>query len=102
MCPQMRRPARHRPGADRYILAALLASVMSSCDAFMIASAGLFTENIYKPLVAGKSDRHYLAIVRVASLAVVGIGVWIAYRLENVLAGLELFWKIAPMMGIAF
>jgi len=90
------------PGLVGLFIAALLASVMSSCDAFMIASAGLFTENVYKPLVAGRSDRHYLTIVRVASLAVVGIGVWIAYRLENVLAGLELFWKIAPMMGIAF
>lgn len=29
-------------------LASLLTSAVGSCDSFMIASAGLFTENIYK------------------------------------------------------
>ena len=90
------------PGLVGLFIAALLASVMSSCDAFMIASAGLFAENIYKPLVRGKSDKHYLLVVRIASFAVVGGGVLFAFILEDVLQGLEIFWKIAPMMGIAF
>ncbi len=90
------------PGLVGLFLAALLASVMSSCDAFMIASAGLFTGNIYKPLVRDKSEKHYLLVVRIASFAVVAGGVFIAFTLKDVIAGLELFWKIAPMMGIAF
>ena len=36
------------PGLLGVFLASLLAAVMSSCDSFMISSAGLFTENIYK------------------------------------------------------
>jgi len=90
------------PGLLGVFLAALLASVMSSCDSFMIASAALFTENVYKPLVPGRADRHYLWVGRIVSLAVVGIGVVTAFTLPSVVKGLEWFWKISPMMGIAF
>jgi len=83
-------------------LAALLASVMSSCDSFMIASSGLFTENIYKRLLPEKTAKHYVFVARVASLIIVVGGVGFAYRLEGVVEGLEIFWKISPMMGIAF
>jgi len=83
-------------------LAALLASVMSSCDSFMIASSGLFTENIYKRLIPDKTQRHYLFVARVMSLMIVAGGVAFAYWLPNVVKGLEIFWKISPMMGIAF
>lgn len=83
-------------------LAALLASVMSSCDSFMIASSGLFTENIYKRLLPERTAKHYVFIARAASLAIVAGGVGFAYWLEGVVEGLEIFWKISPMMGIAF
>ena len=45
------------PGMLGVFLASLLASVMSSCDSFMIASSGLFTENVYRPIVAFLADR---------------------------------------------
>jgi Na+/proline symporter len=83
-------------------IAALLASVMSSCDSFMVASSGLFTENIYKRLLPEKTAKHYVFVARVASLAIVAGGVGFAYWLEGVVEGLEIFWKISPMMGIAF
>ncbi len=83
-------------------LAALLASVMSSCDSFMIASSGLLTENIYKRLRPGAGDNHYVFVARLTALLIVAAGVTIAYKLEGVVEGLELFWKISPMMGIAF
>ncbi|HID24557.1 MAG TPA: sodium:solute symporter family protein, partial [Planctomycetaceae bacterium] len=90
------------PGLLGLFLAGLLASVMSSCDAFMVSTSGLFTENIYKPLFPDRSPKHYLLIARVSSLFVVVAGVIFAYRLEGVVAGLEIFWKIGPMLGIAF
>lgn len=90
------------PGLLGLFIAGLLASVMSSCDAFMIATSALFTENFYKPFVPGRSDRHYLWVVRLSALGVVISGVIFAYRLESVVDGLEIFWKISPMLGIAF
>lgn len=90
------------PGVLGVFLAALLASVMSSCDAFMISSAGLFTENIYRPLIPHKKHGHYVTVGRIASVAVVSGGVAFAYWLPGVVAGLEIFWKVSAMMGLAF
>ncbi len=85
-----------------FFIASMLASVMSSCDSFMIASSALFTENLYKPLRPAKSDRHYLWVGRIVALVIVAGGLASAYLIENVVQGIEIFWKIAPMMGIAF
>ncbi|MCH6258709.1 sodium:solute symporter family protein [Puniceicoccaceae bacterium K14] len=90
------------PGALGLFIATLLASVMSSCDSFMIAASALFTENIYKPLVRERSQTHYLWVARVGSVGVVTLGVFYAYWLSDVIQGLEILWKIGPMMGIAF
>jgi Na+/proline symporter len=90
------------PGILGIFLAALLASVMSSCDAFMISSSALFTENIYRPLKPGRSDGHYIMIGRLAAIMVVSGGVVFAFWLPGVVKGLEIFWKISAMMGIAF
>ncbi|NKB72197.1 MAG: sodium:solute symporter family protein [Candidatus Latescibacteria bacterium] len=90
------------PGLLGIFLAALLASLMSSCDSFMIASSALFTENVYKPLKPDADEGHYLTVGRLASLGVVAGGVLFAFWLPDVVAGLEIFWKIPPMMGLAF
>ena len=90
------------PGILGVFLAALLASVMSSCDAFMISSSALFTENIYRPLAPNREQRHYIAVGRIASVVVISGGVVFAYWLPGVVAGLEIFWKVSAMMGIAF
>jgi len=89
-------------GALGLFIAALLASVMSSCDAFMISSSALFTENVYKRMEPGKSQKHYITVGRIASVIVVAGGVAFAYWVPNVIAALEIFWKISPMMAIAF
>jgi Na+/proline symporter len=90
------------PGMLGVFLAALLASVMSSCDAFMIASSALFTENIYRPLLPDRPQRHYVTVGRIAAVVVVSGGVVFAYWLPGVVAGLEIFWKVSAMMGLAF
>jgi len=90
------------PGVLGIFIAALLASVMSSCDAFMIASSALFTENLYRPFVRDKGSEHFVRVGRIAAVGVVGSGVAFAYWLPGVVAGLEIFWKISAMMGLAF
>jgi len=90
------------PGLLGLFLAALLATVMGSCDSFMIASSGLISENLYKPLVRGKNDGHYLQVARLSSLIVVVGGVLIAYLADGVVPLLENLWKINTMMAMAF
>lgn len=90
------------PGLLGVFLAALVASVMSSCDAFMISSSALFTENIYRFFVPEKAQGHYVTVGRIASVIMVAGGVIFAYWLPNVVKGLEIFWMISPMMEIVF
>lgn len=91
------------PGLVGIFLAALLASVMSSCDAFMVSSSGLFTQNIYRRyLVQDRDEGHYVNVGRIAGLVIVVSSIVFAFAFENVPAGLETFWKIQAMMGAAF
>ena len=90
------------PGLIGLFVASMLAAVMSSCDCFMVSSAALFTENIYKPLIKpGQNEKHYILIGRIASVAVVTSGIIIAFAVSGVVQGLEVFWKVHAMMGIA-
>ncbi len=90
------------PGLLGLFLASLMASVMSSCDAMMVSSSALFTENIYKPLRPRRSDLHYVWVGRFASVVVVAGGITFAYWVPDVVTALKIWFRIAPMMGIAF
>ncbi|MBI4556574.1 MAG: sodium:solute symporter family protein [Candidatus Hydrogenedentes bacterium] len=91
------------PGMVGIFLAGLLASIMSSCDAFMVSSSGLFTQNIYRRhLAPNRTEAHYLQVGRVASVVIVAGGIAFAFWFKNVVHGLETFWKIMAMMGVAF
>lgn len=90
------------PGLLGIFIAALLAGIMSSCDSFMISSAALFTKNIYQPLVPHQSQSHYLWIGRLVAVLVVAGGVLFAFYVPNVVKALEIWFMIAPMMGLVF
>ncbi len=91
------------PGLIGLFIASMLAAVMSSCDVFMVSSSALFTRNVYKPFIApDRDDRHYMMVGRVAAGLVVFVGIWFAFVFENVVEGLEIFWKVSAMMAIPF
>lgn len=91
------------PGLIGLFIASMLAAVMSTCDCLMVTSAALYTENIYKPLIKpDQADKHYILIGRITSAVVVISGIIVAFSLSSVVQGLELFWKVQAMMGIAF
>ena len=91
------------PGLIGLFIASMLAAVMSSCGAFMVASSALFTENIYRSiLVKNKTDRHYTIVGRIVAGVVVIAGVLFAFSLESVVQGLKIFWIVSAMMAIPF
>ncbi|MDP6445140.1 MAG: sodium:solute symporter family protein [Pirellulaceae bacterium] len=93
---------RIMPGLLGMFLAGLLATVMGSCDSFMIAAAGLVTENLYRPLAPNRSPQHYLWIARGAGLIVVVAAIVYSFWLSGVIQGLELLWKLNAVMAPAF
>ncbi len=91
------------PGLIGLFLASMLASVMSTCDSLMVVASALFTKNIYRKfLVPAEADKHYTLVGRIASVAIVFFGILFAFSLESVVEGLEIFWMVSAMMGIAF
>jgi Na+/proline symporter len=91
------------PGLIGLFIASMLASVMSTCDSLMVVASALFTENIYKKFfVVGKADKHYTLIGRIVSTLVVFLGIFVAFNLESVVKGLEFYWMVSALMGIAF
>jgi Na+/proline symporter len=91
------------PGLIGLFIASMLASVMSTCDSLMVIASALFTENLYKKFfVAGKDDKHYTLVGRIASALVVILGIFVAFNLESVVKGLEFYWMVSALMGIAF
>lgn len=91
------------PGLVGIFVAGLLASIMAACGAFMLTCSALFTQNVYRPFIAPRASQgHYVNIGRVAATSTVAGGVFCAYQLESVVKGLELFWVVSALMGIAF
>ena len=91
------------PGMIGLFIASMLASVMSTCDSLMVVASALFTQNLYKKfLVRGQADVHYTFVGRFVSVVIVACGILFAFALESVVSGLEIFWMVSAMMGIAF
>jgi len=91
------------PGLIGLFIASMLAAVMSSCDTQMVSAAGLFTENVYKQVLApGKTEKHYMLVGRLSCVVIVLISIWCALKFRDVVQALEIFWKISPMLGVPF
>lgn len=85
------------------MLAAMLAAVMSTCDAFMVHAAALFTKNIYLPYIKpNASDKTLLNTARISSLIIVIGGVYFAFAFTSVVGGLMAVLKVTSYLGIAF
>ncbi|MCH7989463.1 MAG: hypothetical protein IID46_10010 [Planctomycetes bacterium] len=90
------------PGLVGLLLASLLAAVMSSSDAQMVVSSGLFTENIYKRfLVRNKSQRHYLMVGRLAGLVIVMAALFLQATFTDVIDVLKVIIKTPAAIGIS-
>ena len=85
------------------MIAAMVAAVMSTCDAFMVHASALFTRNVYLPYIKkDASDKDLLKMARISSGAVVIGGVFFSYAFSSVVHGLLEVWKVTAYLGVAF
>lgn len=90
------------PGLVGLLLASLLAAVMSTCDAQMVVSSGLFTENIYKRHIApGKTERHYVWVGRIAGLTIVAAALVLQATFTDVIHAMKVIIKTPAAIGIS-
>ncbi len=63
------------PGVFGFVLAALMAALMSTADTLINAVSAVFVNDIYRPYIArNRKDKHYLRVARISSLAAAAIG----------------------------
>ena len=88
------------------MVACLLAALMSTADTHMLVVSGLLTHNLYKPLVPGRSDRHYLAAGRLLGLIYIVGAVLVAMRADSLLGMFKYMLMInvttGPVILVAF
>ncbi len=90
------------PGGVGLLIASVLAANMSTCSAFMVDSAALFTQGFYRKYVApDRPDAHYLMVGRLSGVGIALAGVAYAYLfIERVLHAFLLTETLATYMGI--
>ena len=66
------------PGVFAFLIAAVVAALMSTVDTLINAVAAVAVNDIYRPLVSGKPDRHYLKIAMGTSAVATVAGVVVA------------------------
>ncbi len=79
------------------MMACLLAALMSTADTHMMTVSGLLTQNIYKPLVPGKPERHYITVGRVLGVVYIVGAVCLALRGSNIFR----MWKFMAFIVAA-
>jgi Na+/proline symporter len=85
------------------MIAAMVASLMAVCDAYMVDGSALFTRNFYNRLVKKKAQAgKELRVARWSSVGIVMSGIAIAFLLPDVLSGLKIIWKMMAFFGIPF
>jgi len=89
-------------GCVGLMIVAMMATVMSSCDSFMVDASAVFTRNLYQHVKPGRDERHYLGVGRVVGVFVVAGGVVAAFLFPNIFANLKLVWDLPAFWGASF
>ncbi|MHC4620081.1 MAG: sodium:solute symporter family protein [Planctomycetota bacterium] len=89
-------------GCVGLMIVAMMATVMSSCDSFMVDASAVFTRNLYRHLKPARDERHYLLVGRVVGVLVVVGGVAAAFLFPNIFENLKLVWDLPAFWGASF
>ncbi|OHB79575.1 MAG: hypothetical protein A2Z25_01990 [Planctomycetes bacterium RBG_16_55_9] len=84
------------------MIACLMAALMSTADCLMITCSSLLTHNLYRPFVAGKSERHYVFVGRIIGGFVVIGGALLATQFGSLLQILKFMWEVNVMVAASF
>ncbi len=90
-------------GVRGIMLASIMAAAMSTCDALMVATSALLTENIYRiHIKPGRPDVHYLSVGRIFSVVIVLLALGFSSVFPTVLEGAFTFFQLTATIGLSF
>ena len=90
------------PGLIGLLMASLLAAVMSTSDAQMVMSSGLFTESLYKRYVAPfRKEMHYVWVGRLAGLMIVAAALLLQAFFTDVVHAMKVIIKTPAIIGVS-
>lgn len=81
------------------MLACLLAAVMSSVDAYMVAASALITRNLYRPFSPGKSEKFYVNIGRTAGGIIIIGAIYLSIYFQDIFMQFKFIWEIPIIFG---
>jgi solute:Na+ symporter, SSS family len=84
------------------MIAALMAALLSTADMMMLASSGLITRNLYKPLFRERSEKHYVTMGRIFGVAVVCIAAFVVMGSDDLFDQLKIFWEWGVVFSAGF
>ena len=84
------------------MIACLMAALMSTADCLMLTCSSLLTHNLYRPLMADRSEHHYVWAGRVFGALVLVGSVLLATAFDTILQLLKFVWEFPVMLAPAF
>jgi SSS family solute:Na+ symporter len=69
----------HNVWVFAFIMAALLAALMSTVDTLINACAAIGVNDLYRPFAKGQTEKHYLRVARLVSVLATGVGLLLVW-----------------------
>jgi SSS family solute:Na+ symporter len=85
------------------MLASLIAAFMSTLTSYINLSAAYVVNDLYRPFIApDRSERHYVAVGRLASLAALAIGITISFFTDSISDLFLLLLTLGAGIGLVY
>nr|MBA3585113.1 hypothetical protein [Gemmatimonadota bacterium] len=85
------------------MLASLVAAFMSTLTSYINLSAAYVVNDLYRPFIApDRSERHYVAVGRLASLAALAIGITISFFTDSISDLFLLLLTLGAGIGLVY
>jgi SSS family solute:Na+ symporter len=90
------------PGFLGLMLSGMLLGHMPSVGVAAMNLSALFVRSLYRPLITGRSDAHYLGVAKITVFVVLSLGVLTALLFTGVVQMLFTMWLFGAVFGATF
>ena len=84
------------------MIASLMAALMSTATALMLTVSGLIVHNLYRPLIRGKNEKHYVWAGRAAGALFLIGSAFICTQFTGIFEILKFIWEFFVIFAAAF